>query len=416
MRRKITMNNSIIVIGAGAAGLMSAGIAASQGKKVIIVERNALPGKKLLITGKGRCNITNTADIEDIIKNIPGNGNFMYSALYTFNNNDIISFFENNGLLTKTERGGRVFPASDNAKDVVDVLYHFCLTHGVQFRYQTRVKQIITDQQKRVLGIKTEEGQELSCDSVIVCTGGASYKGTGSTGDGYKMARELGHSVIEPRPSLIPLIAEESWVKELQGLSLKNVEVAFFDNNKRKVYSEFGEMLFTHFGVSGPIILSASRHLLKYNYNNVILKLDLKPALSIEALDLRIQRDFEKYSKKIFKNALNDLMPQKLIPIIIMLSGIEDEKPVNQITKQERHRLVNLLKGMEVNIIGARPINEAIITAGGVSVKEIDPYTMESKLVKGLFFAGEIMDVDGYTGGYNLTIAFSTAYVAGTSC
>ncbi|MCX7709608.1 MAG: NAD(P)/FAD-dependent oxidoreductase [Clostridia bacterium] len=409
------MSKKVVVIGAGAAGLMAAGKAAEIGKNIILLEKNDRIGKKILISGKGRCNITNNTDIEGLIENIPGNGNFLYSAFYTFSNADLVEFFHKHGLQTKVERGGRVFPESDRAKDVVDALHRYVEKQNVKLWLKAPVEKIQIEN-GQVRGVKLKSGQEIECDSVILATGGVSYPGTGSTGDGYSIAKKAGHSIVDLKPSLIPLIAEEKWVKELQGLSLKNISITLTDTKGRKIYSDFGEMLFTHFGVSGPVILSSSRHILKYDYKNIKLWIDLKPALTEEKLDERVQRDFEQFSRKQFKNALDELLPQKMIPVIVHLSGISPDKFVNQITKEERRKLVKLLKNLEISIIGARPIEEAIVTAGGISTNEINPSTMESKLVRGLFFAGEVIDVDAYTGGFNLTIAFSTGYLAGMNC
>jgi len=409
------MKKKVAVVGAGAAGLMAAGKAAERGCDVIVFEKNDRVGKKISISGKGRCNLTNNTDIEGLINNIPGNGNFLYSAFYTFSNEDIVRFFEENGLKTKVERGGRVFPQSDSATDVVDVLKKYAVNNGAQIKLKTQVEKVTTENNS-VCGVVLKDGSLIKCDCVILATGGMSYPRTGSTGDGYRIAKELGHSVKDPKPSLVHLVVEEEWVKELQGLSLKNISITLTNSHGKKVYSDFGEMLFTHFGVSGPVILSCSRHILDYNYKDIKLHIDLKPALSIEKLDDRITRDFVKFSRKQFKNSLDDLLPQKLIPVIIRLSGIPPEKFVNQITKEERRKLAAVMKNLEFNIIGSRPISEAIITAGGVSTNEINPSTMESKLIKGLFFAGELIDVDGYTGGFNLTIAFSTGYLAGLNC
>jgi predicted Rossmann fold flavoprotein len=405
----------VIVVGAGAAGLMAAGRAAERGLDVSLLEKNDRVGKKLLISGKGRCNLTNNTDIDGLIDNIPGNGNFLYSAFYNFSNSDLIAFLNANGLETKVERGGRVFPVSDAARDVVDTLRRYAAGRGAKIILDSPVREILV-REGRTAGVVLNGGRTLECGSLILATGGSSYPGTGSTGDGYEMARKLGHTIIPLRPSLVPLVAGESWVPALQGLSLRNVAITLFNKSGRKVFSDFGEMLFTHFGVSGPVILSASRHILDYGYRDVRLVIDLKPALDEETLDARILRDFEKYSRKQFRNSLDGLLPQKLIPVIVELSSIPGDKPVNQVTREERRRLARLLKGLEVTITGSRPIAEAIVTAGGVCTDEINPSTMESKLVKGLFFAGEVIDVDAYTGGFNLTIAFSTGSLAGISC
>ncbi|NLG87758.1 MAG: NAD(P)/FAD-dependent oxidoreductase [Clostridiaceae bacterium] len=404
----------VAVIGAGAAGLMAAGRAAERGHRVFVFEKNNCAGKKLRITGKGRCNITNACDIDTFISNVPGNGKFMHSAIRTFSNTDVMDFFENMGVKLKVERGGRVFPESDSAGDVVKALVQYALSNNAVIKYDTAVSGIIAESGE-VSGIKLSSGEIKEFDAVILATGGVSYPKTGSTGEGYKMARELGHTVTPLKPSLVPLEVKEDWVKRLQGLSLKNVSVRLEDKNKNVIYSDFGEMMFTHFGVSGPVVLSASRHILKYDYRDVVFIIDLKPALTEEQLDLRLQRDFNKYSRKQFKNSLGDLLPKMLIPVFVELSGIPPEKPVHQVTKEERQQIGKLLKNLAFEITGARPLDEAIVTAGGVSVKEIVPNTMESKLVKGLFFAGEIIDVDAYTGGFNLTIAFSTGYTAGNS-
>jgi predicted Rossmann fold flavoprotein len=409
------LSRKVIIIGAGAAGLMAAGKAAERGLDVLLLEKNDRVGKKLLISGKGRCNITNNTDMEGLINNIPGNGNFLYSSFYTFSNTDLLELLHAEGLETKVERGGRVFPVSDSAKEVVTVLQRFAAERGAKIRLNSAVDRIET-RDGAVTGVRLKDGAVLECDSVILATGGASYPGTGSTGDGYEMARRLGHQVTELKPSLIPLVVAEKWVTELQGLSLKNISITISDRKGRKIYTDFGEMLFTHFGVSGPVILSGSRHILKYGYKDVLLTIDLKPALDEETLDARLQRDFEKFSRKQFKNSLDELLPQKLIPVMIMLSRIPEDKPVNQITKEERRSLVRLLKAFPLEITGSRPIAEAIVTAGGVRTDEINPSTMESKKIKGLYFAGEVIDVDAYTGGFNLTIAFSTGCMAGLHC
>lgn len=405
---------SIGVIGAGAAGLMAAGRAAERGHSVTVFEKNNIAGKKLRITGKGRCNITNNCDMDTLMSNIPGNGRFLYSSFNLFSNCDVMNFFENMGLSLKTERGGRVFPESDRAKDVADALLRYTAKSRVQFVYNAKVEDIIAENDQ-ITGIRLADGTIKRFDAVILATGGVSYPGTGSTGDGHKMAEKTGHKITQLKPSLVPLLVKEDWIKEMQGLSLKNAAIRLTDKKGQLIYDDFGEMMFTHFGVTGPVILSASRHILKYDYRNVFLNIDLKPALSEEKMDARIQRDFMKYSRKQFKNALDDLLPNLMIPVMIKLSGIPPEKQVNQISKEERHNFVKLFKGMTCEITGARPIDEAIVTSGGVSVKEINPGTMESKIIKGLFFAGEIIDVDAYTGGFNLTIAFSTGYTAGNS-
>lgn len=402
----------VIVIGAGAAGLIAAGKAAEKAEKVTIIEKNDIVGKKILITGKGRCNITNAAEIEDMITQYPRNAKFLYSSLYTFSNYDIIQLVESYGVKTKVERGGRVFPVSDKARDVVNALKRYALKDNVMLKHET-VKSLIVEN-GAVKGVKTSKGTILA-DRVIVCTGGKSYPLTGSTGDGYKFAQQAGHTIIDPKPSLIPVITKEKWVKELMGLSLKNIKITAYNSKKKKVYSDFGEMLFTHFGISGPVVLSMSAYLKNIGKENYRLEIDLKSALSSEQLQARILRDFEKYNKKHLINAMDDLLPKALIPIVISLSGIEAHKEVNTITREERTSLADLLKHFPLTVVGVRPVEEAIVTSGGVKVSEINPSTMESKLVKGLYFAGEVIDVDGYTGGYNLQAAFSTGYLAGES-
>lgn len=408
------MTKIVGIVGAGAAGLMAAGRAASLGKTVIVFEKNSRAGKKILITGKGRCNVTNNCSMEDLMANIPGNGKFLYSSLNKFNNIDVMDFFENYNVPLRTERGNRVFPESDRSNDIAKALIRYAEGNGAKFIYRSPVKEILVDN-GCVSGVKLENNDVYELSSVILATGGMSYQITGSTGDGYRMAQQLGHTLIPPKPSLVPLETREKWVADAQGLALKNVGLTVYDNKGTKVYRDQGEMLFTHFGVSGPMILSASRHILDCGYAGSVLVIDLKPALSEEALDLRVQRDFAKYARKQFSNSLGDLLPKSLIPVIIELSGIDREKPVHQITKAERAKLVSLLKSLKLTVSKARPIDEAIVTAGGISTKEINPSTMESKLIKGLYFAGEIIDVDGYTGGFNLTIAFSTGFTAGTS-
>jgi len=404
---------NVIVIGAGAAGLMAAGQAAAGGADVTLLEKNDRPGRKLLITGKGRCNITNATDTQGLIKNIPGNGRFLYSAFDMFDNHDLVRFFNRLGVETKVERGDRVFPVSDKAADVVDALARFCREQGVKIIYGQPVARI-TQQDGKVTGVVTRSDDAYQAEAVILATGGASYPGTGSTGDGYAMARELGHTIVAVKPALVPLETAEAWVKELQGLTLKNVRATAWAGGKA-LAEEFGEMIFTHFGISGPIILTISRKIAQAMEKGREIKvgINLKPAITQEQLDQRMQRDFTAFQKKQFKNSLGELLPKSLIPVIIRLSGISGDKPVHQVTKEERLQLVNLLQNLEVTITGTRPLKEAIVTAGGVSVKEIDPRSMESKLVGGLFFAGEIVDVDGYTGGFNLQIAFSTGYLAG---
>lgn len=437
----------VIVIGGGPAGLVSAISAATENNEVIVLEKMKEPGRKLLITGKGRCNITSSLPMEDFIKNIPGNGKFLYSAFNNFTNEDIIKLLKEQGVNVKIERGQRVFPVSDKAIDVRDALINKAKKLGVKIITNTKVENIITKKneqvyiannsaeniEKNIEEKDTVEGVEfllngkkeyIKCNKVILATGGKSYPGTGSTGDGYEIAKKLGHTITKIVPSLVPLEAKEDSLKvckKLQGLSLKNVNVKFMDTEKNKViYEDFGEMLFTHFGLSGPTILSGSAHLLRYKNLEELLKsgkikiiIDIKPALSIEKLDERILRDFSTEKNKMFKNSLDALLPKKMIDTIIELSNINPNKKVNEITKKERENLVNLLKKFEITIKGFRPIEEAIVTAGGVTIKEINPKTMESKIINGLYFAGEIIDVDAYTGGFNLQIAYSTGYTAG---
>lgn len=408
------MSSKVVVIGGGPAGIMAAGRAGERHKEVVLFERNFKPLMKLMITGKGRCNITNKADIETLIDNVPGNGSFLYSSFYNFSNENIIEFFENRRVLTKTERGQRVFPVSDRAEDVANALLDYAKKNNADIHCDARISNIVTEGSKVkgvILGTKL-----INCDSVILTTGGLSYPKTGSTGDGFRMVEKLGHTIIPPRPSLVPLNVKGNIMRDLAGLSLKNINALFLNSKGKKIYEEFGEMLFTHFGVSGPVILSGSRHILDYINDGVVLSIDLKPALDEEKLYQRIGRDFEQLSRKMFKNSLDDLLPKKLIPYVIKKTGIDEEKFVNQITRDERRKIVGTLKNFTMEIDSTRPVEEAIVTCGGISVNEIDPYTMESKLIKNLFFAGEIIDVDGYTGGFNLTIAFSTGYLAGSSC
>ena len=404
----------VIVIGGGPAGMMAAGTAGWRGLDVTLIEKNERLGRKLLLTGKGRCNITNDADVEGLISNVPVNGKFLYSAFYTFSNHDLLNLLHDLGLATKVERGGRVFPASDKAQDVVKALQKYLDQNGVRV-LRGEVEQVLA-RDGQVVQVTLKGGGRLECEAVVVATGGVSYPLTGSTGDGYRFAQENGHTVTTLKPALVPLEVKEDWAAEAQGLTLKNISISVYDSRNKRVYTDFGELLFTHFGVSGPVILSASSHLNDPMENEYRLVIDLKPALSPTTLDERIQRDFAKYINKIYANALEDLLPKKLIPIVIRLSGIPPEKKVNQITREERKRLEWLLKNLTLSIKGFRPLSEAIVTSGGVKVEEINPSTMESKLAQGLFFAGEVLDVNAYTGGFNLQIAFSTGYLAGLHC
>ena len=403
----------IVIIGGGPAGLMAAAAAASMGATVRIIEKNSYLGRKLGITGKGRCNITNSADILEFIPNIPVNGKFMHSAFYAFSNVDMIELLARYGVETKTERGGRVFPVTDKAKTVVDALKRYAKDMGVRAIQDEVVSVTKTE---AGFSLRLKEHGKLSCLKVIIATGGASYPQTGSTGDGYRFAKELGHTVVPPKPSLVPLTAKGSLPKKLMGLSLKNVSVCITEESGKKVYEDFGEMLFTHYGVSGPMILSASAHLRDFGQKKYTLSIDLKPALDEQTLDKRILRDFESNLNKDFLHSLDALLPQKMIPVIIENSGIDPRKKVRDIKKEERQKLVYAIKHLCLELTGTRPIAEAIITSGGVSVKEIHPKTMESKLVPGLYFAGEVIDVDAYTGGFNLQIAYSTGHLAGLSC
>ena len=414
----------VVVIGGGPAGMLAAITASQNGNKVILIEKMESLGRKLLITGKGRCNITSSLPISDFIKNTPGNGKFLYSCYQKFTNEDIIKFLESEGLKVKEERGNRIFPITDKSQDVLNCFLKKLKKNKVEIHYNEKVEEILykmSGNKKIVEGIKTKKGKILA-DKVILATGGKSYPLTGSTGDGYELVQKLGHTVTNIKPSLVPLeIYEHEICKNLQGLSLKNVSIEILDIEKNKIiYKDFGEMLFTHFGVSGPIILSASAHLVRYKNmedkcknRKIKLMIDFKPALSEEKLEARILRDFSELKNKEYKNSLDKLLPQKLIPVIIEKSNINPHKKVNEITKEERKTLVNLLKRFTLEIKGLRSINEAIITSGGINIKEIDPKTMESKIVENLYFAGEIIDVDSYTGGFNLQIAYSTGYVAG---
>lgn len=402
----------VIVIGAGAAGMMAAAQAASQGAETILLEKMPRVGKKMLITGKGRCNLTNSADTAELIRNMTGNGSFLYSAIHAFTNEDVMAFFRDLGVPTKVERGGRVFPESDKAADAVGAMVRALHRLNVKIVVNSAVRHILADG-GAVSGVMADSG-EILADAVILATGGASYPGTGSTGDGYKMAERLGHTIVPIRPSLVPLEVEEDWVSEAQGLSLRNVKAAVFSDGK-KVGEAFGEMLFTHFGVSGPIVLSLSRVAAKELRlgKAVELTIDLKPALTNEVLDKRVQRDFEALSRKKVKNALERLLPAKLIGAVADLAYLDAEKPIHEVTRAERLRLIDTVKRLALTVTKTRPIAEAIVTAGGVHTKEIWPKTMASKLVRGLYFAGEVIDVDGFTGGFNLQAAFSTGFVAG---
>lgn len=402
----------VIVVGGGAAGMLAAGRAASRGHEVHLYEKNNRLGKKLLITGKGRCNITNDCDVETLLENIPGNPYFMYSALYHLDSTGVQGLFHHLGLETKVERGRRVFPVSDKAADVVDALAQYLRENKVHLHLESPVEHIVVSEGKAT-GVELKKGAFVAADAVIVTTGGLSYPGTGSTGDGYRFAKKAGHKVTKLYPSLVPLKIQEEWCHGLMGLSLRNIEITIKNAKGKKVYEEFGEMLFTHYGVSGPVILSASRHLILTMEEGYHLFIDLKPAIDEKKLDARLLRDFEKFANKDFANALDELLPKKLIPVVISLSGIDGGKKVNTVTKEERKRLLALLKGLPLTITGARGYQEAVVTCGGISVDEIDPSTMESKKVENLHFAGEVLDVDGYTGGFNLQIAFSTGYTAG---
>lgn len=404
--------SNVIVVGGGAAGMMAAVFAARNGQNVQLLEKNEKLGKKLFITGKGRCNITNAADIEDLFTAVTSNPKFLYSGFYSFTNQQVIDFFEELGVKTKVERGERVFPVSDHSSDVIAAFSRELKSLGVSVSLHTEVKELLCEQDK-VCGVLLTNGKKMKADAVIVATGGISYPSTGSTGDGYRFAKETGHRVTELLPSLVPMEVRQWYAKELQGLSLRNIEIRITDG-KKKLYEEFGEMLFTHYGVTGPVILSASSVVGKtLRKKELTLHIDLKPALSEEQLDKRILREFDANHNKQYKNSIDSLFPAKLKPVMIELSEIEPEKKVNEITKEERQRLVHLIKDFTMTLTGLRSYNEAIITKGGVSVKEIDPGTMESKKMKGLYFAGEVLDLDAVTGGYNLQIAWSTGYLAG---
>lgn len=428
----------VVIIGGGPAGMMSAITAAERGNNVILFEKMKTLGRKLLITGKGRCNITSSIDIKDFIQNVPGNGKFLYSSFQNYTNRDIIDFLNKQGVKVKEERGNRMFPVSDKSKSVLDAFINKLNELKVDIRVNSRVTKIEV-QDGKVVGIRYNNNILEKADKIIIATGGLSYPATGSTGDGYKIVQELGHNITKIKPSLVPIIVADKNIetqesikkskyrdsinlcKELQGLTLKNVSIKIINNdNKKIIYEDFGEMIFTHFGVSGPIILSGSAHLLRYknveelfNKGSIKLIIDLKPALTYEKLDSRVLRDFNAEKNKLFRNALDNLLPKKLIEPVIELSGINENKRVNEITKEERKEIIKILKEFTITLKAFRSIDDAIITAGGVDIKQINPKTMESKLVKGLFFAGEIIDVDAYTGGFNLQIAYSTGYTAG---
>lgn len=403
----------VVVIGGGAAGLMAAVIAGREGAKVTLLEKMNYVGKKMGITGKGRCNITNVCDMSEFIKNTPGNGKFLYGAYERFTNEDLLHLLHDAGLETKVERGGRVFPASDSALDVRNTFMKLMKHYGVDVHLEEPVKKLLVDDGV-VTGVVTDQ-ETYHADAVVIATGGKSYPATGSTGDGYFLAAQVGHTITDIRPSLVPIVTEESWVKDLMGLSLRNVELSVLAKNKVQA-KIFGEMMFTHFGITGPIVLSLShtvgKLMRKKNIGTIGLDINLKPALSPETLDKRLQKDFDLYSKKQLINGMKDLLPSRLIPLIIELAGIDPQKPINQISKEERQQIGYMLQHMPLTVKGLRPVEEAIVTAGGISLKEFNPKTMESKLVKGLYGAGEVLDIDAFTGGYNLQAAFSTGYVA----
>ena len=414
----------VIIVGGGPAGMMAAITASKEGNEVTLIEKNNILGKKLLITGKGRCNITSSLDMDEFINNIPGNGKFLYSAFKNFSNIDIINFLSSHGLKVKEERGHRYFPVTDNAKDVLDCFTNELKNRQVKIKFNTSIKEIIIQDQRAIGIVVINSNGDISTiygDKIIIATGGKSFPGTGSTGDGYDILTRCGHTIVAPHPSIVPLEAEKRRTTKMQGLSLRNVKIQIKDiESNHIIYEDFGEMIFTHFGVGGPTILSASAHLLRYkniedkiSRGKIQLVIDLKPALSEEKLDERILRDFEEFKNKEFKNSLDKLLPKKAIDVVIEDSKIPFDKKVNSITKAERQQLLKVLKNFTFRIDGFRPIEEAIVTSGGVSIKEINPKTMESKIIPGLFFAGEIIDVDAYTGGFNLQIAYSTGYTAG---
>jgi len=401
----------LVVIGGGPAGMMCAAMAAERGLKVTLLDRNLSLGRKLRITGKGRCNVTNDCDNKEFMANIPGDGRFLYSAMSRFSTQDVMTFFEGLGVPLKVERGNRVFPVSDNANDIADALAGYCKGLGVRV-LRTSAREIL-QQDGAVCAVVTPE-ERIDCRAAAICTGGLSYPKTGSDGTGYRLARSLGHTVTPLRPSLVPLTSQDEYCGEMQGFALKNVALSAYEND-RLIFRELGEMLFTHFGVSGPLVLSASAKMRSIGSAVYRLEIDLKPGLDEKKLDARLLRDFEKYANREFRNALGELAGRTMIPVLVRLSGIPEDTKVHEITREQRHRLLRLFKAFPVSVSGTRPIDEAIITAGGVNTKEVNPRTMESKLVRGLYFAGEVLDLDAYTGGFNLQIAWCTGYVAGKS-
>lgn len=408
------MSADVLVVGGGAAGLMAAGTAAERGLSVLLVEKNPVPGKKIRITGKGRCNVTNNCDVRTLIDSTPTNGKFLYSAVSRFSPRDTMNFLEGLGLPLKTERGNRVFPQSDRAADVAEALTLFAVSSGVKIE-RAQVRRLLL-KNSSVRGVELTDGTELKAKNVVVCCGGLSYPGTGSTGDGYRMARQAGHRVTELRPSLVPLVARGEDCRDMMGLSLKNIAIRVADcQSEKTVYEDFGELLFTHFGLSGPVILSASAHMREMSPGRYRVCIDLKPALSPEKLDLRLLRELSANRNRDFIHALDNLLPRKMVPVAARRSGIGSTTKCNLVTREQRHSLGALLKSFEVEIEAFRPIAEAVVTSGGVAVSEVDPKTMESKIVEGLYFAGEVLDVDAYTGGFNLQIAFSTGRLAGKS-
>lgn len=405
--------SDVLIIGGGAAGLMAAGTVSMTGKSVTVLERNDRPARKVMITGKGRCNVTNNCtDLDKLIENVPQNGRFLYSAFSNFMPSDTMELFEDMGVPLKTERGGRVFPVSDKAVDIVDALVSFATDDGAQI-VKGRAKELIIEN-GTVKGAVTYDGEKIFAEKVLIATGGKSYPATGSTGDGYELAKQAGHTVTELKPSLVSLVCHEGFCTDLQGLALKNVSMSVIDSvTNKEIYKDFGEMLFTHFGVSGPMILSAGAHMRNMQRGRYKIYVDMKPGLSYEQLDARILRDFSENNNKNFINSLGGLLPRKMIPVAVKLSGIKPTEKVNQITKEQRHKFAEVLKKFKITVNDFSPIEEAIVTSGGVKVSEIDPKTMESKIVKNLYFAGEVIDVDAYTGGFNLQIAFSTGRLAG---